>query len=190
MGAAVMFDRDVAEWVRRAHPLDKAAWYVRVVKAPGTFWVTLAVAGVVWIFHRKSWRAALPLLLSGPLVGLAYLLLKWTAGRHRPVPEIVPFQFHPFAGGWMGLVHSEKGLSFPSGHTATAFATATCLAALLPAWSAPIFAVALMVAAERVLENAHYLSDVIAGAGVGVLCGWVAILIGRWLTAENKSTSV
>ncbi len=32
--------------------------------------------------------------------------------------------------------------------------------------------VAMVTAAERVIENAHYLSDVVAGAGLGMAVGW------------------
>ena len=56
-----------------------------------------------------------------------------------------------------------------------AFAAATCLAAALPRWTVPFFLAAAAVAAERVLENAHYLSDVVAGAGLGLMCGCVAV---------------
>jgi membrane-associated phospholipid phosphatase len=76
-----------------------------------------------------------------------------------------------------GIFH-EKNLSFPSGHATLAFATAAALAIFLPRWRAGFYIVAAMVAAERVLENAHYVSDVVAGALVGWIC---AQLIARLL---------
>jgi len=62
--------------------------------------------------------------------------------------------------------------SFPSGHSASAFATATVLQREL-GWKAgiPAYAMAGWVAASRVQMKRHYLSDVIAGATVGVLAG-------------------
>lgn len=62
--------------------------------------------------------------------------------------------------------------SFPSGHSASAFATATVLQREL-GWKAgvPAFAVAGWVAASRVQMKKHYLSDVLAGATVGILAG-------------------
>jgi membrane-associated phospholipid phosphatase len=111
------------------------------------------------------------------MVGAGYLLLKWMVGRRRPIIIAMPFDFHPFARGIMGLVRAESGLSFPSGHASLAFATATCLTAALPKWWMIFFGIATCVGAERVLENAHYLSDVVAGAGLGVLCGWIALRI-------------
>lgn len=63
-------------------------------------------------------------------------------------------------------------LSFPSGHTAAAVATATVLHGEF-GWKAgvPAYAVAAWVAASRVKADRHYLSDVIAGATVGLLAG-------------------
>jgi membrane-associated phospholipid phosphatase len=180
--AAVELDLRVAQWVQAAPPIHRGGWLAWALKLPGYFPVTIGVAVLVGIFHRRSWRAALPLLLAGPAVGLVYTVLKWIVGRRRPViPPLAPFQFHPFARGIGGLVHAESGLSFPSGHAAMAFATATCLAFALPRWAVVFYLIAAAVGAERVLENAHYLSDVVAGAGLGVACGWGAwkIIVGR-----------
>jgi membrane-associated phospholipid phosphatase len=62
--------------------------------------------------------------------------------------------------------------SFPSGHSASAFATATVLQKEF-GWKAgiPAFAVAGWVAASRVQMQRHYISDVLAGATVGILAG-------------------
>ncbi|RZS93187.1 phosphatase PAP2 family protein [Aquimarina brevivitae] len=63
--------------------------------------------------------------------------------------------------------------SFPSGHTTTAFATATVLyeefkgSNPLLANSGYLFAAA--TGTLRMLNNAHYLSDVLVGAGIGIL---------------------
>lgn len=188
LGAVLAFDRQMAQWVRQVHPYPPNGPAVWAVKLPGSYPLVLAVAVLVAAFHRQSWRAAFPLVLSGPLVGAIYSLLKWTVGRQRPKITMAPFAFHPFHNGVMGLIHAESGLSFPSGHAAMAFAAATCLAAVLPRWRVPFFAIAAAVAAERVLEDAHYLSDVVAGAGIGVLCGLLALyLSSRWLPTRAKA---
>ena len=65
--------------------------------------------------------------------------------------------------------------SFPSGHTATAFASATILhkeyGLTRSLWySAAGYAVATATGVMRVMNNRHWASDVIAGAGLGILC--------------------
>ena len=70
-------------------------------------------------------------------------------------------------------------LSLPSGHTSSAFATATVLQSEF-GWKAgvPAYAVASWVAASRVQMERHYLSDVIAGATIGILAGR-SVTVGR-----------
>jgi len=172
---ALLFDRRVAEWVQQARPLAKGGTWAWWLKLPGDFRFTVVLAAVLALLRRRRLAPALAMLLSGPLVGILYITLKWCIGRHRPVIAIAPFALHPFAHGVRGLFGAEKALSFPSGHAALAFATATCLAAALPRWWLLFFALAAAVASERVLENAHYLSDVVAGSGFGVCCGLLSL---------------
>jgi undecaprenyl-diphosphatase len=189
-GTAVLLDARVADWVRHAPLYSRSSWFVSILKLPGNFIFTLGICVLLVLFHRRSGRAALPLLISGPMVGAGYLLLKWTVGRRRPVIVAAPFEFHPFAHGILGLVHAESGLSFPSGHAALAFATATCLSAVMPRAWIVFFLLAACVAAERVLENAHYLSDVVAGAGLGIACGWIAIRLTIRINSEKCESPV
>jgi membrane-associated phospholipid phosphatase len=65
--------------------------------------------------------------------------------------------------------------SFPSGHSASAFAFATGVAMALPAAGIPLGAAAAIVAYSRVHTGVHYPVDVIAGSVVGVAMTPVAI---------------
>jgi membrane-associated phospholipid phosphatase len=69
--------------------------------------------------------------------------------------------------------------SFPSGHSSSTFATATVLARHF-GWRAgvPAYALATYVAGSRLQGNKHYLSDVIFGAGIGIVSGRAAT-VGR-----------
>jgi len=62
--------------------------------------------------------------------------------------------------------------SFPSGHTATIFATATVVQQHF-GWRAgiPAYALATYVGASRIQDNKHYLSDVAFGAALGIVAG-------------------
>jgi membrane-associated phospholipid phosphatase len=66
----------------------------------------------------------------------------------------------------------SNSLSFPSGHTASAFATATVLQQHF-GWKAaiPAYGFGAYVAASRMSANKHHLSDVLFGAAIGVAAG-------------------
>jgi hypothetical protein len=66
--------------------------------------------------------------------------------------------------------------SWPSGHTATAFVGATLLhkeygLTRSPWWSVAGYGVATATGVMRVLNNRHWISDVMSGAGIGILSG-------------------
>ncbi len=67
-------------------------------------------------------------------------------------------------------VRMPRSRSFPSGHTAAAFAFATGAGEVLPATAPPLLALAALVGYSRIHTGVHYPVDVIAGAlcGVGV----------------------
>jgi membrane-associated phospholipid phosphatase len=70
-------------------------------------------------------------------------------------------------------------LSLPSGHTSSAFATATVLQSNF-GWKVgvPAYAAAAWIGASRVQMKRHFVSDVIAGAAIGLVAGR-AVTVGR-----------
>ncbi len=66
--------------------------------------------------------------------------------------------------------------AFPSGHASASFATAAVLERHLGyrgAW--PTFALATYVAASRLHDNRHFLSDVLFGGALGIASGWTVV---------------
>lgn len=109
--------------------------------------------------------------------GIASQIVKHLFGRARPkLLDIVgPMHFDAFS-------FDATFASFPSGHAVTAFAMVAALAAMAPKLRLPLLAVAVLVAASRVIIGAHYLSDVLAGAGLGY---GSAILVRRAFAARS-----
>lgn len=86
--------------------------------------------------------------------------------------------------------------SFPSGHTAQAFATATFMAKEYgdqSVWyTVGAYGIATTVGAMRILNNRHWVSDVLAGAGIGILSTNLAYLTHRykWKNKASKLTVI
>ncbi|HZS61870.1 MAG TPA: phosphatase PAP2 family protein [Gemmatimonadaceae bacterium] len=102
--------------------------------------------------------------------------LKIAAGRSRPTksPDD-PYHFHP--GRW--LSHDDEH-SFPSAHATAAFALAAVLSTESArwwhhaGWVGPVaYAGAGTAGAARIYLGKHWLSDVLAGAGIGIGAGLV-----------------
>lgn len=76
-------------------------------------------------------------------------------------------------------------LSFPSGHTATAFASAEFLRQeykdVSPWYGIAGYAAAAATGALRVYNNKHWVSDVVAGAGLGILSTKAAYWVYPWI---------
>ncbi len=89
--------------------------------------------------------------------------LKGVAGRARPRALEGPYDFKPFT----------KQRSFPSGHTTVAFALVTPWVAYYPGpVTYGLFVLTTGTAVARVVEGAHWSSDVVAGAALGTLIGF------------------
>ncbi len=95
----------------------------------------------------------------------------WTNNNPSWIKDGV-FAFFPFHGGagWN---------SFPSGHATVTMAPAFALFSLRRRWGALALLLPLLVSAGLLAANYHWPSDVLAGLGVGLLCGWGAVGLTR-----------
>lgn len=170
--------KDLLTWAR-----DLRVFKQRIVW-PGHFVCTILIAGIVAAIRRADrGRAAALVLLSGALV-LSNSLLKWIFGRGRPINGVEPWVFHPFRGFPGG-----PNQAMPSGDAALAFATAAALSWIFPRGRVAWYLMAVLVAAQRVIVNAHYLSDTVVAAAVGVLCTVAArrILKAAWPAVDEAA---
>ncbi len=79
-----------------------------------------------------------------------------------------------------------KNLSFPSGHGSSSFATAASLAYSYGPWAGvPAFAAATYIGMSRVANNAHWASDIVAGAGLGIFWARASAKVG--IVSEESS---
>jgi membrane-associated phospholipid phosphatase len=85
-------------------------------------------------------------------------------------------------------VTSGPGYSFPSGHTSTAFATATSLSMAYPKWYviAPSFVWAGAVGYSRMHLGVHYPTDVFVGAVLGSGSAYLTYRANKWLNKKRS----
>jgi membrane-associated phospholipid phosphatase len=132
----------------------------------GTVLILLSVG----LIDRHGWRRARVLLLVVLAASGLAAAIKVTSGRERPshLDQKPGEERISFQGPGKGL-RQAPFQSFPSGHTTTAFATATCLASFYPPVRILFYAVATANGINRVVKHQHFLSDVTAAALIGHL---------------------
>ena len=165
-GSAIAWDGTVPDWEESILHfvndgpdwLEPIMWVLQQVGVIGTPVIT---AVVIYVVTRK-WRYALPFLLIVPLkLGIEKAIVKQLVERTRPFESVGPEV--NVRGPAFG------GLSFPSGHATTAFATALLLAAILPPrWRVIPVVWAFVVAIVRLYFGEHNVLDVVVGAAIGI----------------------
>lgn len=144
--------------------------------------VPVAMAVAAWAKHdRKLLKDAVYVGTSVAGTFVVSYGLKYLVDRERP--------YNRYPGRVDARVQGNSP-SFPSGHTASAFALATSLSIRYPKWYviAPSALWACSVGFSRMNQGAHYPSDVLAGAAIGIGFSFANIYINRclnrWLFGE------
>lgn len=118
-------------------------------------------------------RVITALFICTPLGGLVSTVLKESFQIARPPATLPQDAFHLIG-------HKLELVSFPSGHTLTAFAVATLLilGLQLRGWRVVgLCALAIGIGLSRIAVGAHWPLDVLAGAIVGALCAYLSLLV-------------
>ncbi len=143
----------------------------------GDSWFWAAALILLWLFSDPAWKQWEVVEFFG-ILGLAgvVLAIKFLVRRERP------------QGEWGGIYRNSDPHSFPSGHAARAFLIAVIASAFGPIWLfAALWIWAPLVALARVSMGVHYVSDVVAGAVLGVIVALIGLQIYQpmidWLTA-------
>lgn len=123
--------------------------------------------GIGYLLKNKVWqRAGIDGILAHALAGVAVQILKHLIGRPRPRwTHQDAFEYGP---SWQGGLDA-----FPSGHAAASFAVAAVLARYFPAWRGLWYGSALFVGIARVAGGSHFPTDVLGGAVLGFLIGYI-----------------
>ncbi len=146
------------------------------------------LVAIALIAAAYRWRTLLLTLVVGYVIQTGSTeLIKQFTGRPRPRQNGDPDLFF----GWHDGYHS-----FPSGHASFAFLFATIIGAYFPRIRWLAYSYAVFVSITRVLADAHFVSDVVVGALIGVLSGVVVLrwwpperVPNPWAKAQQKKTT-
>lgn len=146
----------------------------------GDSWFWAIGLFALWLSGNSFWKEWAVVQLAGiSFLAALVLLIKFRVKRRRP------------EGDWGGIYRNTDPHSFPSGHAARAFLIAALATGLGPSWLAILLWIwAPLVSLARVAMGVHYVSDILAGAVLGIVVAlfglqvykplfmWVSGLIG------------
>ena len=152
---------------------------------PDTVWAWLTFLGNGWGVFALTFPLLLlaPRLLTagivaGAISAIASIVLKSLFNLPRPAGLLDHGSFYRIGEP---LLHK----AFPSGHTLTAFAIASAMYFVCARDKRSplflLFLVAALVGLSRNAIGAHWLTDILAGAGVGIWCGMLGAVLAQYV---------
>jgi len=174
IAAAFYFDDTVWNFIRQ-HQSPGMRDFMRNVSRfgdwPSHVALGLILLGIAWGRGSKKWaRVFLAMLIAMALAGLAGHVIKRAIPRARPS---VKSELR-----WGGPRFSSKYHSFPSGHVGASTAFFATLFFARRRIGLACLPIPILIAFSRMYIGAHYLSDVVCAAVLGILC---ALVIARFV---------
>lgn len=156
------FDSGILVWFQSIQS-ELLTWIFRgitTIGEGGIVWIVIALALIVCKKTRKIGVTMLLALLFSLLIG--NLTLKPLIARPRPSwrnPDVIL------------QISNPADFSFPSGHTLSSFAAAFGVFLWNRKWGVVLLLVAAIMGMTRLYFYVHYPTDVLAGAGIGLVLG-------------------
>jgi len=179
------FDNSVREFMAQ-HQSHGMRNFMRYVSLLGDWPLHIALGllllGIAWICDSKKWmRIFLAMIVAMSIAGVTGHVIKRTIPRPRPS---VKTEIH-----WGGSRFSSKYHSFPSGHVGASTAFFCTLFFANRRIGMACLLIPILIAFSRMYIGAHYLSDVVCAAILGVLC---ALLVTHFYLrpTENRQSPI
>ncbi len=161
---------DLIQQHLRCMPLDRLMVIVTTLGNGGAVWL---LTGAVLLISRRTRRLGLCLLAAlAVTAAVCSLGLKPLVARPRPCDLNTTVQL---------LIARPGDYSFPSGHTAASFAAVTVLALGRCRYRLAATVLAALIAFSRLYLYVHFPTDILGGALLGVLTGWVCFSVLRFV---------
>jgi membrane-associated phospholipid phosphatase len=184
LSALMLLDEPTERYLQRnrsgtLNDMAKTVRHFGQVEVYGTITLGLVAAGLIG-HEDELTRAGGRLAATLALAGATSTAFKYASGRPRPSESTDADVYAPFSGDD----------AMPSGHSTVAFALATSLADdIHRTWaSVGLYTLATGVAWSRLNDNRHWLSDVAAGAVLGVTSA--KLVNGRWRLFHLRPPSI
>jgi len=182
---AAAFYLDDSVWNFITHHQNRAVRnFMRYVSLFGD-WPSHVAFGLVllafaWVRGSRKWtRIFLSMLVAMAVAGLAGTVIKRTIPRARPS---VQSEIH-----WGGPRFSSKYHSFPSGHVGASSAFFCTLFFARRRIGLACIPIPILIGFSRMYIGAHYLSDVVCAAVLGILS---AFIVTRLLLSEHRTSNI
>jgi len=183
--SCLKIDRGAAQYCREQ--LQRPLWQfaLRITDwAKGLPWIIAALLFYIAVQAIMAWSGetevlreisdySLALLVSFVAASVLLHSIKLVLGRRRPRDD--------FEHGLYGFRYFTWQLqydSFPSGHSMTIFCVAVVFCAIAPMLTPVWLALATGLALTRAMLTAHFFSDVLVGAGIGLFVARETFLLG------------
>ena len=158
-------DKELTNKIRISNNTGRLRSLAIIFAHSGDSWFWLIGLVLLWLFGNSDWKNLAIALVTGVVITAAIVfVLKFTIQRKRP------------EGEWGNIYRKTDPHSFPSGHAARAVMLAVVVIGMGPTWLAVLLVIwAPLVILARVAMGVHYLSDVLAGALIGIGTGFLAL---------------
>ena len=169
--ASLYLDRTVQAWMAQ-HGNPEARSFMQAVSRYGDWpehvLLGLILIGIAYWRGSKRWtRIFAAMILACALAGIGARVVKVATGRSRPNVQT--------EAEWNGPRINARYNAFPSGHTAASTAFFATLAFASWRIGAGLLTIPLLIAFSRMYVAAHYLSDVVCAAIIGVVTAYVVV---------------
>lgn len=155
--------------------LDRLMILITTLGNGGLIWAIVCVFLILNIKYRKIGIIALASL--GLSAFLGEVIIKNIVERVRPTADVMTVA---------NLIVKPLSYSFPSGHSASAFAVAGVLSYYFKKYSVCFYSLAVLIAFSRIYLYVHYPSDVAGGIILGLLCSRFAIFVAEKIKFSNR----
>lgn len=182
MDYILALDGEILLWIQmylRHEVLTPVLTFITHLGDKGLFWIVLSLLLLIKKSTRKTgFLSLLSLLIIFLIVNVC---MKNGFARIRPYETLTDLLL---------LIEKQSDFSFPSGHSASSFASAVVLFKQLPKrYGIPILILAVLIAFSRIYMGVHYPTDILAGILIGSIVALLIVYVNKRIEKKKIMTN-